>query len=121
MEELRFDGQVALITGAGGGLGREHALLLASRGAAVVVNDLGSPSMGGQDHDPGPAEQVVSEITAAGGTALANSDSVATREGAAGGSVSESSIDSGWSDGSWKVEDELDRGRCLGSLTGMVE
>ncbi|MDG2114762.1 MAG: SDR family NAD(P)-dependent oxidoreductase [Actinomycetota bacterium] len=82
MDELRFDGRVALVTGAGGGLGREHALLLASRGAAVVVNDLGSPTMGGQDHDPGPAELVVEEIRSAGGTAMANSDSVATREGA---------------------------------------
>ena len=81
MDELRFDGQVALITGAGGGLGREYALLLASRGAAVVVNDLGSPSMGGQDHDPGPAEAVVNEIREAGGTATANSDSVTSREG----------------------------------------
>lgn len=80
--QLRFDGQVALITGAGGGLGREHALLLAQRGAAVVVNDLGSPTMGGQDHDRGPAEEVVSEIRSAGGTAIANSDSVADRAGA---------------------------------------
>ncbi len=81
MNELRFDGRVALVTGAGGGLGREYALLLAARGAAVVVNDLGSPSMGGQDHDPGPAEAVVSEIRGAGGKAIANSDSVTTREG----------------------------------------
>jgi NAD(P)-dependent dehydrogenase (short-subunit alcohol dehydrogenase family) len=83
MAELRFEGRVALVTGAGGGLGREHALLLAARGAAVVVNDLGSPTMGGQDHDPGPAGVVVDEIRAAGGVALANSDSVATREGGA--------------------------------------
>ena len=82
MSELRFDGRVALITGAGGGLGREHAILLASRGAAVMVNDLGSPTMGGQDHDPTPAQVVVDEIIAAGGVAMANSDSVATREGA---------------------------------------
>lgn len=82
-DQLRFDGRVAIVTGAGGGLGREHALLLASRGAAVVVNDLGSPTMGGQDHDEGPAAQVVQEIVAAGGTASVNSDNVATREGAA--------------------------------------
>ena len=77
MSELRFDGRVALVTGAGGGLGREYALLLASRGAAVMVNDLGSPTMGGQDHDPSTAEAVVEEIRAAGGVAAANSDSVA--------------------------------------------
>jgi NAD(P)-dependent dehydrogenase (short-subunit alcohol dehydrogenase family) len=82
MNELRFDGQVALLTGAGGGLGREHALLLASRGAAVMVNDLGSPTMGGQERDPTPAQVVVEEISAAGGVAVANSDSVATRQGA---------------------------------------
>jgi len=80
--ELRFDGEVVLVTGAGHGLGRAHALLLAERGAAVVVNDLGSPTMGGQDHDPGPADAVVSAIRASGGTAVANSDSVATRGGA---------------------------------------
>ncbi len=80
--QLRFDGEVALVTGAGGGLGREHALLLARRGAAVVVNDLGSPTMGGQDQDSGPAEAVVAEIRAAGGTAIANSDTVADRVGA---------------------------------------
>ncbi len=80
--ELRFDGEVALVTGAGHGLGRAHALLLGSRGASVVVNDLGSPTMGGQDHDPGPAETVAREIRDRGGVAVANSDSVATRDGA---------------------------------------
>src|SRR5215207_711895 len=84
MDQLRFDGQVAIVTGAGGGLGRAHALLLAERGAAVVVNDLGSPTMGGQEHDEGPAQRVVEEIKAAGGIAVANSDTVATREGAEG-------------------------------------
>ncbi len=81
-DELRFDGEVALVTGAGHGLGRAHALLLAERGAAVVVNDLGSPTMGGQDHDGGPAQAVVDEIRRSGGTAVANSESVATRAGA---------------------------------------
>ena len=80
--QLRFDGEVALVTGAGHGLGRAHALLLAERGATVVVNDLGSATMGGQDHDAAPAELVAQEIRDAGGSALANSDSVTTREGA---------------------------------------
>lgn len=80
--QLRFDGEVALVTGAGHGLGRAHALLLASRGATVVANDLGSPTMGGQDHDAGPAERVAAEIRDAGGTATSNSDTVATRDGA---------------------------------------
>lgn len=72
---LRFDGKVALVTGAGGGLGRTHALLLASRGAKVVVNDLGSgPS--GAGGDAGPAQKVVDEIKTAGGEAVANTDSV---------------------------------------------
>lgn len=82
-EPIRFDGEVALVTGAGHGLGRAHALLLAERGARVLVNDLGSPTMGGQDHDPGPAESVADEIRALGGEAEANSDSVATRQGGA--------------------------------------
>jgi NAD(P)-dependent dehydrogenase (short-subunit alcohol dehydrogenase family) len=82
VSELRFDGQVALVTGAGHGLGRAHAQLLASRGASVVVNDLGSATMGGQDHDSGPAETVAREIRDQGGVAVANSDSVATRDGA---------------------------------------
>lgn len=81
--ELRFDGQVALVTGAGHGLGRAHALLLAARGARVLVNDLGSPTMGGQEHDPGPADAVVREIRARGGEAASNSDTVSTREGGA--------------------------------------
>jgi NAD(P)-dependent dehydrogenase (short-subunit alcohol dehydrogenase family) len=80
MPELRFDGRVAVITGAGRGLGREYALLLASRGAKVVVNDLGG-SLKGDGVDIGPAEEVVREIKAAGGEAVANSDSVATPEG----------------------------------------
>ena len=80
MSELRFDDRVAVITGAGRGLGRSYALLLASRGAKVVVNDLGV-SMKGDGADTGPAEEVVREIKAAGGEAVASTDSVATPEG----------------------------------------
>lgn len=80
MTELRFDDRVAVITGAGRGLGREYALLLASRGAKVVVNDIGS-SIVGEGVDAGPAQQVVDEIRAAGGEAVANTGSVATPEG----------------------------------------
>jgi NAD(P)-dependent dehydrogenase (short-subunit alcohol dehydrogenase family) len=80
MAELRFDGRVAAITGAGRGLGRSYALLLASRGAKVVVNDIGT-SRRGEGIDAAPAQQVVDEIRAAGGEAVVNFDSVATPEG----------------------------------------
>jgi NAD(P)-dependent dehydrogenase (short-subunit alcohol dehydrogenase family) len=80
MSEMRFDGRVAVITGAGRGLGRSYALLLASKGAKVVVNDNGS-AIKGEGVDIGPAQQVVDEIRAAGGEAVANTDSVATPEG----------------------------------------
>lgn len=83
MDELRFDGRVAVITGAGGGLGREYALLLASRGAKVVVNDLGT-SRQGEGADMSMAQAVVDEIRAAGGEAVANGDTVATAEGCKG-------------------------------------
>jgi NAD(P)-dependent dehydrogenase (short-subunit alcohol dehydrogenase family) len=82
MGEMRFDDRVAVITGAGRGLGRSYALLLAARGAKVLVNDLGG-SMTGEGLDAGPAESVAREIRAAGGEALANTDSVATPEGGA--------------------------------------
>lgn len=82
MAELRYDGRVAVITGAGRGLGRAYALLLASRGAKIVVNDLGS-SLKGEGGDTGPAEEVAREIRAAGGQAVACTDSVATPEGGA--------------------------------------
>ena len=72
---LRFDGKVALVTGAGRGLGRAHARLLAARGARVVVNDLGTSGSGGGS-DNSPAQAVVDEIRAAGGEAVANGDSV---------------------------------------------
>jgi len=73
--ELRFDGKVAIVTGAGQGLGRSHALLLASRGARVVVNDLGGASTGG-GRSSEAADKVVAEIKSAGGEAVANYDSV---------------------------------------------
>src|SRR5512138_3289368 len=76
-----FDGKVAIVTGAGRGIGRTHALLMASEGAAVVVNDLGG-SAGGEGADATPAQQVVDEITTAGGRAVVNGDSVSSWDGA---------------------------------------
>jgi NAD(P)-dependent dehydrogenase (short-subunit alcohol dehydrogenase family) len=77
---VTFDGKVAIITGAGGGLGREHALLMAERGARVVVNDLGG-STDGTGASETAADKVVKEIVDAGGEAVANHDSVASAEG----------------------------------------
>ena len=95
MEELRFDGQVAVIRGAGRGLGREYALLLAARGARVVVNDFG---VGISDIDDSavapptnPADEVVAEIVALGGEAVANHDTVATTDG--GRSIVQTALD----------------------------
>src|SRR4051794_39686239 len=75
MSDLRFDNRVAIVTGAGNGLGRSHALLLASRGAKVVVNDLGGTATGG-GKSSAAADKVVEEIKKAGGEAVANYDSV---------------------------------------------
>ena len=80
MPELRFDNRVAVITGAGRGLGRAHALLLASRGAKVVINDPGV-SLTGNSLDADPAEEVAREIRSAGGEAVACTESVATAAG----------------------------------------
>ncbi|WP_441961966.1 SDR family NAD(P)-dependent oxidoreductase [Mycolicibacterium houstonense] len=77
---IDFRGQVAVVTGAGRGLGRVYALELARRGAAVVVNDLGG-TMAGRGYDAAVADQVVEEITAVGGTAVASYDSVDSPEG----------------------------------------
>ena len=84
MDQLRFDGQTAIITGAGGNpcLGRTHALLLASRGANVVVNDIGSDPEARYYPGTASAKAVVGEIHAAGGNAVANTDSVASLAGA---------------------------------------
>src|SRR3954469_13297978 len=90
MADLGFDGKVAIITGAGGGLGRSHALELAKRGALVVVNDLGG-SVDGAGGSHTPAQIVVDEIKAAGGEAVANYDSVATPEG--GAAIVQTAID----------------------------
>ena len=76
-----LDDRVAVITGAGRGLGREHALLFAAEGAKVVVNDLGG-GPDGSGSDASPAQQVVEEIRAAGGQAVANSDDVTSAAGA---------------------------------------
>jgi NAD(P)-dependent dehydrogenase (short-subunit alcohol dehydrogenase family) len=88
--ELGFDGKVAIITGAGGGLGRQHALLLASRGALVVVNDLGG-ALDGSGSDKGAAQKVVDEIVALGGVAVADTNSVSTPEG--GAAIVKSAVD----------------------------
>jgi NAD(P)-dependent dehydrogenase (short-subunit alcohol dehydrogenase family) len=76
-----LDGKIAIVTGSGGGIGREHALALSKAGAAVVVNDLGG-ARDGTGADKNMADEVVAEIVAAGGEAVANYDSVATVEGA---------------------------------------
>lgn len=81
MGTINFEGRVAIVTGAGGGIGREHALELAKRGASVVVNDLGG-DVAGRGGSASMAENVVKEIRDAGGTAVANHDSVSDTEGA---------------------------------------
>jgi NAD(P)-dependent dehydrogenase (short-subunit alcohol dehydrogenase family) len=90
MEALRFDGQVAIVTGGGRGLGRLYAMELARRGASVLVNDLGGSSQG-DGSDASVANQVVAEIEAEGGVAAASSDSVATPEG--GQAIVDSALD----------------------------
>ncbi len=95
MNELRFDGKVAVVTGSGRNLGREYALLLAARGARIVINDLGvgiSDTDGHVDAPAlNPAHAVVEEIRSAGGEAIANTDTVATAEG--GNAIVQSALD----------------------------
>lgn len=81
MDKKRLQGKVAIVTGAGRGMGRAHALLLAGEGAKVVVNDLGGEPIG-RGADVKVAHQVADEIRARGGEAIANTDSVASMEGA---------------------------------------
>ncbi|MEX1279159.1 MAG: SDR family oxidoreductase [Acidimicrobiia bacterium] len=90
METIGFDEKVAIVTGAGGGLGRQHALELARRGAKVVVNDLGG-APDGTGSSESAADAVVREITEAGGEAVANYDSVSTPEG--GEAICQSALD----------------------------
>ena len=80
MADIGYDGQVAIITGSGGGLGKEHALELARRGARIVINDLGG-SVSGEGHTEGPAHATAQEINDLGGEAVADTNSVATPEG----------------------------------------
>ena len=84
LPEIRFDGRVAIVTGAGAGLGRAYALELAKRGAKVVVNDYGGARDGAGKGSSTPADKVVEEIKAAGGEAIANYDNVATPAGGEG-------------------------------------
>jgi NAD(P)-dependent dehydrogenase (short-subunit alcohol dehydrogenase family) len=90
MTEHRFDGRVAVITGSGRGLGRSYAHLLASKGAKIVVNDVGA-EMSGAGTDNGPAEEVVREIRELGGEAVATTESVATPAG--GKAIIETALD----------------------------
>ena len=84
------EGRICIVTGAGGGIGREHALLLAAHGAKVVVNDLGG-SVDGEGASAGPAQTVADEIVAAGGEAVANTDDVSSWDGA--GAMVQQAID----------------------------
>ena len=77
-----LEGKVVIVTGSGGGIGRDMALAMAKEGAKVVINDIGT-STSGEGHDDGPAQKVVNEIKAAGGEAVANTDSVSDANAAA--------------------------------------
>ncbi len=90
MSDIKFDGRVAIVTGAGAGIGREYALELAKRGAKVVVNDLGG-ARDGSGASTNAADKVVEEIKSAGGEAVANYDNVATMEG--GENITKTAVD----------------------------
>src|SRR6266849_3327663 len=81
MTDHLCEGRVCIVTGAGRGIGREYALMLAEHGAKVVVNDVGG-ARDGTGEDVGPAQQVVDEIVAAGGEASANTDDISSWDGA---------------------------------------
>ena len=91
MSDIGFDGRVAVVTGAGGGLGREHALLLADRGCRIVINDIGG-AVDGSGSDAGPAQVVADEITSKGGEAVADRNSVSTPDG--GAAIVQTALDS---------------------------
>ncbi len=112
MDDLRFDDRVALVTGAGNGLGREYALLLAARGARVLVNDYGGDTVG-RGRSEGPAEAVVQEIEAEGGLAVANAGSVA--ESADGRAMVEQALDE------WGRLDIVVHNAGIGGGTGPFE
>jgi len=92
--------KVVVVTGSGGGIGREFALLMAAEGAKVVVNDIGA-SVSGEGKDAGPAQQVVNEIRAAGGQAVANTDSVSTWMGA--NAIIKAAIDNSAASTAWST------------------
>ena len=105
----RLKGRVAIVTGAGNGLGRGEALALASEGAKIVVNDLGG-AVDGTGGGQSPADKVVAEIEAAGGEAVANYDSVTTAEG--GENIVKSAIDAYQLDYEDVFDDEYDEPDC---------